>query len=470
MYLKTFTIENVKSFGEPLTINFEDKIDGKKVIRRWNVIVGENGTGKSTLLQAIAIALMGDDVANRLRGPQGWVRLGAPRGQISAQILAGKSDKFTGESVPPKTPYETKLAITGEVEVEVNGVMENAPKIVFEGEKKKLNLLKFGPWNQKPGLGWLAAGYGPFRRLSGGSQDAFKFITRAKKDARFITLFREDAALEDIQDWLKEKDHRSKSDDRSGARARRLLEMVTNIINHLLPEGVSLAQVNPSGVFFNTPYGKNLPMNELSDGYRSMLALAGDLLHRMDDSFESLDDWIDAEGNITAEGVVLIDELDAHLHPIWQREIGFWLQEKFPNLQFIVATHSPFIAQAADAHGIYVLRQKDLQDGTKSTQVWQDEDSVRGWRAEQILAVLFDLSGTRSLEAEKMIRLHAELAAKRKSGSLSGDDEKLYQESDDWIKQYLSPPGDTPDEIRKYQQIQKELDELLSPDEGKRHA
>jgi len=69
-----------------------------------------------------------------------------------------------------------------------------------------------------------------------------------------------------------------------------------------------------------------------------------------------------------------------------------------------------------------------------------------------------------------MIRRHAELAAKRNTGRLSADDEKLYQETDIWIKRYLSPPGDTPEEMRKYQQIQKELNDLLSSAEGKSRA
>ena len=51
---------------------------------------------------------------------------------------------------------------------------------------------------------------------------------------------------------------------------------------------------------------------------------------------------------VTHRGVVLIDEVDVHLHVSWQRSIGFWLKKHFPNVQFIVTTHSPFVCQAAD--------------------------------------------------------------------------------------------------------------------------
>ena len=79
----------------------------------------------------------------------------------------------------------------------------------------------------------------------------------------------------------------------------------------------------------------------LSDGYRSVLALAGDLIWRLIQAFPaSLDP-------LKEEGVVLIDELDIHLHPMWQRMIAGWLRAQFPRLQFIVATHSPLIAAGA---------------------------------------------------------------------------------------------------------------------------
>ena len=81
----------------------------------------------------------------------------------------------------------------------------------------------------------------------------------------------------------------------------------------------------------------------MSDGYRSVLALSGDLVWRLIVGFPRQEQLL-VEGK---EGVVLIDELDIHLHPIWQRDIALWLRKQFPKLQFIVATHSPFIAAGA---------------------------------------------------------------------------------------------------------------------------
>ena len=60
---------------------------------------------------------------------------------------------------------------------------------------------------------------------------------------------------------------------------------------------------------------------------------------------------------IIAPGVVLIDEIDVHLHPTWQRRIGIWFREHFPKIQFIVTTHSPLICQAASVGTVYRLPQ-----------------------------------------------------------------------------------------------------------------
>jgi len=84
-----------------------------------------------------------------------------------------------------------------------------------------------------------------------------------------------------------------------------------------------------------------VPTLALSDGYRSVLALAGDLIWRL------LMVFPESEDTLQEEGVVVIDELDIHLHPVWQREIPQLLRSLFPKLQFVVSTHSPFIAAGA---------------------------------------------------------------------------------------------------------------------------
>ncbi len=85
-----------------------------------------------------------------------------------------------------------------------------------------------------------------------------------------------------------------------------------------------------------------IPFNNLSDGYRNMISMVADIAHRI----SRLNPHLGEHAAEKAEGVVLIDEIDLHLHPNWQRRVVGDLKRIFPNLQFIVTTHSPFIIQA----------------------------------------------------------------------------------------------------------------------------
>jgi len=84
------------------------------------------------------------------------------------------------------------------------------------------------------------------------------------------------------------------------------------------------------------------PFNSLSDGYRNMVAMVADIAHRA----SRLNPHHGTEVAQKTAGVILIDEIDLHLHPKWQRRVVMDLQRAFPNLQFIATTHSPFILQS----------------------------------------------------------------------------------------------------------------------------
>jgi hypothetical protein len=109
--------------------------------------------------------------------------------------------------------------------------------------------------------------------------------------------------------------------------------------------------------------GPGFPLKEMSDGYRTVATLVLDIVRQIHGVYGRLDTASTAGGGtaITQPGVVLIDEVDAHLHVTWQRKIGGWLQEHFLNIQFIVSNHSPYICQAADEGGLIRLPGVDEQ-------------------------------------------------------------------------------------------------------------
>jgi predicted ATP-binding protein involved in virulence len=95
--------------------------------------------------------------------------------------------------------------------------------------------------------------------------------------------------------------------------------------------------------------GQELIVNQLSDGEKCLLAMVGDLARRLAIANPSL------ENPLQGEGVVLIDEIELHLHPKWQREIIPALTRTFPNCQFIATTHSPQVISEVKPNGIYIL-------------------------------------------------------------------------------------------------------------------
>jgi hypothetical protein len=161
------------------------------------------------------------------------------------------------------------------------------------------------------------------------------------------------------------------------------------------------------------------------------------------------------------DGVVLIDEVDAHLHPRWQREIGFRLCKAFPEIQFIVTSHSPFVAQAASENGLFVLRQAH---GQRFVEVVTHVPSARGWSVGQILTNhwLFDLDGTRDEETERLMKEHSELIAKREWNALADNEQSRLVELEKELAERLTAPGESYDEQQRQQSMNRYVDKTLS--------
>ena len=110
--------------------------------------------------------------------------------------------------------------------------------------------------------------------------------------------------------------------------------------------------------------------NNLSDGYRNMVAMVADIAHRV----ARLNPHLGADAAGETSGVVLIDEIDLHLHPQWQRRVVGDLQRAFPQIQFIATTHSPFILQSLAPGEVIDLNQGDLRgSGVRVTEAIRAE-------------------------------------------------------------------------------------------------
>lgn len=132
------------------------------------------------------------------------------------------------------------------------------------------------------------------------------------------------------------------------------LDAVTDAVTSCIPGAQSF--------FFEIGYDKPMvkldhegliPFDDLSDGYRNMIGIIADIAHRA----SRLNPHFGAEAARKTQGIVLIDEIDLHLHPKWQRRVVEDLKRAFPALQFIVSTHSPFILQSLEPGEVIDLGQ-----------------------------------------------------------------------------------------------------------------
>ncbi|MEH2061316.1 MAG: AAA family ATPase [Nostoc sp.] len=190
----------------------------------------------------------------------------------------------------------------------------------------------------------------------------------------------------------------------------RQLESVRQAISSLIPSFSNL-RVRRSPLMRMTvqKQGKELIVNQLSDGEKCLLAMVGDLARRLAIANPSLPDALQGSG------VVLIDEIELHLHPKWQREIILALTRTFPNCQFIVTTHSPQVISQVKPEGIFILEKTDegvvakrpeSSFGRDSNRILEDLMGVpeRPKEIKESLLELFRLIDAGNIEGARQLR------------------------------------------------------------------
>ncbi len=432
MWVEKLTLENIKCFD-----NCEMVFGTANSRYKWVTLLGENGGGKSTALQALGLLLAGPEGATKLlSSPQGWLNDESHAGKISVKIHQGKNDpgKFGDKKVTKAFAYN--YLITGSQSVEVSKKIYTEPTII-EGELqvRHLSWLRENALLPK-GKGWFAAGYGAFRRLTRKSgQIIVPSLQTPLRYTNFSTQFEEDKPLTSFEQWLVYLDYRISKNSETGKLAEKQREIGIKAIDKLLPEGSSFEKIDDNGRIWFNVNGVSVMTLSLSDGYRSILALAGDLVWRLIEAFP------ESKDPLKEDGIVLIDELDIHLHPTWQRVIPSWLQSVFPNIQFIIATHSPLIAAGAGKDAV-TYRVFKAENGSTAIEkienvAFQDVDSILQSRA-------FGLISTYSPDAEMAMTTYLQL--KNKPNKNTEDETKLKELQPIATTILSSPPQKRTDE------------------------
>ena len=391
IYFRSMSLENVRCFGEKQQIDFV-KPDGS--ISLWNIIIGENGVGKTTCLKGLAMATprFGYDL-------------------VDTDYFGRTHSKF------PIITYKLSDALDNSHIVQDD--------IIFDDQL----------WMRRKALINHLLGYGASRRIGPSS------ITQEKPDSPVLNLFDENTPLMNAEEWLVETDYRAaKSENGDYAdRKQKVIYILKKLFRGEVHDfKIDLETRRPKAKFL-TDYGW-VNLHDLSLGYKTLIAWMTDFASRM------FDEYPDSTDPLAEPAVILVDEIDLHLHPQFQRELHSFLTETFPKTQFIVTAHSPLILQSAPDANIILLKKEG-----DHVVVEQNLHEIKNWRIDQILnSDLYGYVGARLPQTEDKIARRRSLLKKEKlNQSEVSELENLEEELIDL------PVGETPEAIKAMEIIQK---------------
>jgi AAA domain, putative AbiEii toxin, Type IV TA system len=371
MHIKKVHIQNIRSIKE-----LAWSLPKAKPGAGWHVILGEDGSGKSTFLRSIALAMIGPlDAAGLRLSWDDWLRKGGDAGRIAVTIRRNREiDKYSRRG---KTPTARLLSF-GVYFKDVS--RPDRPLIKIGALRSPIDTGRH-VWGD--GMGWFCAGYGPIRRFAGVDAESERLFSNAPKLARFLSLFDERAALTNGLEWLQTLQVRQLEMQTKSKRWPRIdfLSRVIHFINQpgFLPSQAQLTEVTPQQVVFRDSSQEPIPIETLTAESGSIFGMTLELIRQLSIAYgpDSVFDKGDPT-KVACEGVVLIDDLDADLHPTWQRRVGPWFREHFPNIQFLVSTHNPIICQAADVGSVFVLPRPGLDEPGRMVEGEQLQRLVHG--------------------------------------------------------------------------------------------
>lgn len=393
MRLENIELENFRAIGSAKL-----ELQGKST-----VIFGINGTGKSSILRAVNLlyANIINQVVNRKELKQNYtiqlddIKFGKQETKISA-VIDLEEEKITY--------YRKMIRKTGKRTHDINSLKKIAEifheKYITDEEQGNISIFV------NYGTNRLVLDI-PLRIRTHHTFDIYSAFEKSIENRiDFRTFFEWYRNQEDY-----ENEHKIETGDLNYQ--DRALKAVRTAITSMLDECSNLRVVRKPRLEMKIDKGNiSLNVSQMSDGEKCTMALFGDLARRLTLANPTL------ENPLLGEGVVLIDELELHMHPTWQRKILGVLKTTFPNLQFIVTTHSPIILSEADENYNLFFMQREGND-IEVSPITQ----LNGYDAN---AVLEQFMGTSSInpETEKFIDSIYELI---EQGEYSSAEEKIKE-------------------------------------------
>jgi predicted ATP-binding protein involved in virulence len=373
MFLKDIELINFKCHTH-LKIDFATG-NAKKPTRKTTFLLGENGTGKSAVLKAIALVTAGSNaLADVMGNPDNWVQNKKKFCQVKATIVTAEGEeRYIELTIKRGSHIRQILSDNHDTLDRLDAAIKNADRNYF------------------------ILAYGASRRLNRAdtkivSKESF---FRSPRSYGVQSLFNGDAPLVSLASWAMDIDYSSKGKN---------LSVVKTALNQFLVENVRFKRIDRKigQLIFSTPDGE-IPLDQLSDGYQNVTAWVGDLMYNITNSFSNYKD------PLKARGLLLIDEIDLHLHPKWQRRLHAFLNEKLPNFQIVVTTHSPLTAQQANENELYALR----RTGKKIELVPFAGNPSAMLLHQVLMSPVFGIDSDESMDVEKTKKKVRELTLKK---------------------------------------------------------
>ena len=393
MYIERLALTNIRTFDRSGAIEFvhpdrdfsspRENGPGGPALPNVNLLLGDNGSGKTTLLQAVALAAFGPAVTHANLGARNLVRFtpagtggSQATGEIRADFRLHPQDSVIGE----RSDSILKIQRRGELEqINFRGRKELWDR-VFESKNDAYFIVAYGATRRvEPGEG-----------LDMGARSKSHFL-RAQ---RVQSVFHDSYSLIPLTYWLPEL--KSSNPGR--------YKQVVRLINRILrSENFTFTENLDGGDYRFERGGTQVPFQSLSDGYRAFVGWVADLLYHVCFGCPSGKRLVDNRG------IVLVDEVDLHLHPKWQMSVVKTVAESLPKMQFVLTSHSPLIAGSLERTNVIRLR---LRRSLSAVQ--RAEESIHGLDADQLLLTnLFGLTSTRAHLKDRQLD---DLTRKARSG------------------------------------------------------